>query len=590
MPTTSASSSAGRQEPLFIDLLEPFGPLGEGGDGGEGGGMRMQPRGVHLPHTLRALRRLERGHSSWSLTSGGGSKLFFDQAKLTEDYTDDFEGNGASVLVGGSYPTYQLMSDYELRLYFAWRTRFRAGEAAACPAAFRLLHAFELLSGIGAKPGPEGLAELRRLASSYEGSSSAHDAQMRRWIHDYVIYWDLPPEELKSLGGALSMADAVSLLASAQQALLASAGDNLSPAKRKVEWPTTEGRRKELGLPEESELLDALCTLSRYRAEKSRFVKERKAEVAIVSARVFADMVGHCAKRRRVGYVEGLFGGPLRVSYTMFPQALFWTDERHADSRYEVSPSEAYACERGFWWHEMPCRRLDTSREVGDLLHAIDSRLRTACTYPHKLKPRSLPKYQGAFVDEEIEWLVEERKRQEAARIRIDYSSLAAIRSSQVRIREALLTDEELAGDERVEAGATGVTEIPAVPAPVESEPTEAVEHGGHDAHDAHAARGAVVEAVTGEPRQAPAPSVPSAPGAAGSDLGLTDSQVGLLVALLEGGELPATGAASFLSLEVDAINECFLDVVGDTVVEFVGEESHLVEDYEDDVRKALGL
>ena len=193
-------------------------------------------------------------------------------------------------------------------------------------------------------------------------------------------------------------------------------------------------------------------------------------------------------------------------------------------------------------------------------------------------------------MDEEIEWLVEERKRQEAARIRIDYSSLAAIRSSQVRIREALLTDEERAVDERVEAGVTEATEITAAPAPVVEEPAVAEGHGTHDAHDAHAARGAVAEAVTGEPRQAPAPSVPSAPGAAGSDLGLTDRQVGLLVALLEGGELPATGAASFLSLEVDAINECFLDVVGDTVVEFVGEEPRLVEDYEDDVREALGL
>ena len=583
-PTTSALPSGDVSEPLFIDLLEPFGPLGEGGDGGGGGAMRMQPRGVHLPHTLRALRRLERGHTSWSLSAGGGSKLFFDQARLTEDYTDDFEGNGASVLVSGPYPTYQLMSDYELRLYFAWRTRFRAGEAPACPAAFRLLHAFELLSGIGAKPGPEGLAELRRLASSYEGAAATNDAQMRRWIHDYVIYWDLPCEELKSLGGALSKADAVSLLASAQQALLASAAGPLPSSKAKVEWPATEGRRKEMGLPDESELLDALCALSRYRAEKSRFVRERRAEVAIVSARVFADMVGHCAKRRRVGYVEGLFGDPLRVSYTMFPQALFWTDTRHAESRYQVSPTEAYTCERGFWWHEMPCRRLDTSRELGDLLHAIDSRLRTACTYPHTLKARSLPKFQGAFVDGEIAWLVEERRRQEAARIRIDYSSLEAIRSSQVRIREALLTDEERAADERVEAGDTVTSTAPAS-ASVAEETT-----------DGNAAYGAFEETRTAAPRQSLQPlQVPASPaasgaGVAGSALGLTDRQVALLTALLEGGELPAFGAASFLSLEVDAINECFLDVVGDTVVEFFGEQPHLVEDYEDDVREALGL
>jgi hypothetical protein len=71
------------------------------------------------------------------------------------------------------------------------------------------------------------------------------------------------------------------------------------------------------------------------------------------------------------------------------------------------------------------------------------------------------------------------------------------------------------------------------------------------------------------------------------SGLGLDEQQVALLQTLLAGE--PTTGFdALFLSLAVDAINDAFLDVVGDTVIEFDDDVPQLVEDYVDDVRDAL--
>lgn len=65
---------------------------------------------------------------------------------------------------------------------------------------------------------------------------------------------------------------------------------------------------------------------------------------------------------------------------------------------------------------------------------------------------------------------------------------------------------------------------------------------------------------------------------------------VSLLRSLLEGtydaAALPGRGAMA--SLAVDRINEALFEHIGDTVIEFEGEDPHLVEDYADDVRKAL--
>ena len=236
----------------------------------------------------------------------------------------------------------------------------------------------------------------------------------------------------------------------------------------------------------------------------------------------------------------------------MFASALFWTSEPLTDAVYVVNENEKYECMHGMWWREMPCGRSDTSKELGALLHAIDARLRVATGDPHPLKERSLPKYQAKFVDEEIAALLARKKAEEAARIQIDPSRLAGIRSAAARTREALLTDEERADDE-----ALSVAEGASQPRPeskLQSQPELAPKEEARGANEA---------------------------------LGLSGEQLGLLASLLAN-ETPQTKDSLFLTLAVDAINEAFLDVVGDTVVEFDGEVPVLVEDYADDVRAAL--
>ncbi|MBR3327694.1 MAG: TerB N-terminal domain-containing protein [Atopobiaceae bacterium] len=500
---------------------------------------------LHMPAAYRKMRALghNRGRGGWAAAQTASSaKLFYEQGKLMEDFEDDFS---QPCEFARYFPTYDEMSDRELRCYFSWRAKLRAGETPEAPTSFLFVHAYELLCGIGVTPGEQGYAALEQFRAQYAGASSAFDTHLKRWSHDYVVFHGLDASLLEPMGGSFSLSS-VALLVNAQEILLEADGS--------LTWPDDGPVARELPSPED--MLDALCSLSRYRAERSKFFKEHREDVALVCARVFARMVGHCHKRRKTDYLEGLFGVPARVSYTMFPSAVFWSPERHEDACFEASSAETYTCEHGFWWRELPCRRTETNRELGALLHAIDCRMRKATGDAHPLKERSLPKYQAKFVDEEIAALLAQRKAEEAARITIDWSALSGIRSASARTREALLTEDEREDDsltaERFEPVSRNVAhEQPAAPV----QPTVPLE-----------------------------PTVPPE----SSALGLDASQLTLLRALLDGQPLPANGGAMFLSLAVDAINEAFLDVVGDTVIDFDGETPVLVEDYEQDVRDAL--
>ena len=480
-----------------------------------------------MPHEYRRMRRMAGGSRRHSTSDW---RLFYEQGKLMEDFEDDFDGECSFDCY---FPTYESMSDFQLRCYFAWRTRLRHGEVSYAPLAFLFVHAYELLCGIGIEEGLEGLAKLNEFAEQYKGISGAFDAYMQRWTHDYVIFHGLDLSLLPPLAHDFGLQNVI-VLRSAEKALL---GAGLSA------WPD-----KHLdGLPEPEQLLEALVALSRYRADRSRFVKENREDVADVACHVFARMVGHCNKRRKNDYVDGLFGPTTSRVYTMFPSAVFWAGRQHADTRYEVSNGDTYICSRGFWSRELPCRRTERSKELGALLHAIDARMRIAFGDAHPLKEKPLPKYQAKFVDEEIEALQARKKAAEASRVRIDRSTLAGIRSASMRTQEALLTEDEM-----------------------DIEPSVNPE-----------ARPQVVVEVQAQPQaQAQTPSA--------NTFGLSEEHLQLLLALLDGSPLEQYDDM-FLTLAADAINEALLDEIGDTVVEFDGERPALVEDYIQDVKDMLG-
>ena len=132
------------------------------------------------------MRALAKGRGRQRGYYQGGAELFFKQAVLMEDYTDDcpFTGNFVSY-----YPTYESMPDQVLRGYFCWRTRFRKGRTPRAPLAFLFVHVYELLCGVGVAPGEDGLRELTRLYRVYHEDLGcrALESYLPHWMRDYAI-------------------------------------------------------------------------------------------------------------------------------------------------------------------------------------------------------------------------------------------------------------------------------------------------------------------------------------------------------------------------------------------------------------------
>ena len=495
----------------------------------------------YLPERVQKMRALAHGPEarSWS-----DARLFVEQARLMEDYEDDapYAGEFRSY-----FPTYQAMTNPQLRGYFTWRTRVREGRVEPTSLSFAFVYLYELINGIGAAPGEEAFRAIEGFWQSYRVIDPTLDRYVRPWLVDYVVYFGLSPE-LAAPYLNTAHNQAVQVLATEEA--------------RVLEEPPARGRRAAKTTfaqdpVRETAVFQALCALSTYRLDKSRLFKDDPDALAHVTPAVFDRLVRHYRSGRTQGYVESLFGSRHAMPHLMFASAVFWPGARHEDCVVRLDDTIAFTCRGGFWLCDALHDGGEKSVRLGQVLHAVDQRLREALGHPQPLQDRGDPKYLTQIVDRVVADYLAWRREHAPRRIEIDLSKLAGIRSTAAVTREALLVDEE-----RADSPAA------AVAAPAESEPTDSA---------------AETEAI---------PSAPTAPSLGPSQtaekdfaLALSPNEAALLRALLAG-DAPA---ARDLDLLADSVNEKLFDLVGDVVVEFDADgRPRLVEDYVDDVRDAL--
>ncbi|WP_148138332.1 TerB N-terminal domain-containing protein [Olsenella sp. HMSC062G07] len=534
------------------------------------------PPSVELPDDLRRMRALarERGQDG---RCHGGAALFYRQAALMAAYEDDLPFHGSFV---SYYPTYEDLPDAVLRGYFTWRALFRTGELPRAPLTFVFIHAYELICGVGAAPGAATLHELGRLFEGY-GQATEGAALVRylpRWMRDYAVYHELSaadvraaltPEALGSVTGeGRGLLSSVSVLARAQSALLAQ-----ERGGRPVGWDDVARAQgavaSDRALLSRNDLVRALDAASTYHILRSRAMRLHGDVLADVLPAVFARLVDHCRVRRRTNLVEGLFGAPVTHPYLMFSAAVFWEAARHPDARVSLPSGEVFACQDGRWTLRRPCEAHAPSRRLGAVLHAVDVALRERTGDLPAPKPRATPKFVQRIIEDEMDACLSRRAAARAARVTIDRGALGRIRASAGRTREALLTDEE-----REEGPSRPVAATAFAPSALGDEPRAAV----------------ASEAASG-PAALGTASRPAAP--EGGAVALSPTQRRIVGALLRQPpdddalcELAREGVV--MSLELDTINEAFLDVVGDTVVAFEDDTPRLVEDYVVEVRELL--
>lgn len=538
-----------------------------------------------LPDQYRKMREISR----WQEDPKGGAgrwlseaELFYRQGLLMADFEDDCPYNGT---FKSYFPTYNAMSDRQLRGYFTWRTQVRRGTVEETSTSFAFLYLYELICGIGVDDPLDGFNKIKAFWDAYRAFEPGIDRFARVWLQDYAVFHGLDPKLLRDSKTVMFDNALIELRRAARDLAPAPTPSDLAPARRKTSEPT-------LPLPpdeaREERLMAAINALSTYNLNNSRLDRSHHRDLRHVACAVYVRMARYYDTHRKSGIVASLFGEETAMPYTMFASAVFFAPNRHEDCEYRLDPIHIYRCQNGFW----ECMRIHGSRQksskLGEMMRACDQRLRLALDPTHPLKEEKVPKYLAKIIDDEIvAWLSWDAAHQ-PVKIDIDLSQLGHIRSVAAQTREALLIDEEREDDVSVETEATIIEQPNIQSAPgMTAEPGEMTIR--QDEPDEPTVSTEEFGVVAPFLVSVPAPVTPAPTDAATE---LAPAADVFLRALLEQNAAQATSAVAQSGqsedMLVDSINEALFDLVGDTVIEFGAAGPHIIEDYEADVRGYL--
>lgn len=538
-----------------------------------------------LPDQYRKMHEISR----WQDDPKGGAgrwlseaELFYRQGLLMADFEDDCPYNGT---FKSYFPTYNAMSDRQLRGYFTWRAQVRRKKVEETSTSFAFLYLYELICGIGVDNPLDGFRKIKAFWESYRAYEPGIDRFARVWLQDYAVFHGLDPK----------------LLSDSKTVLFDKALIELRRAARDIEplptpaTPATKRRKSSeptLPLPpdeaREERLMAAINALSTYNLGNSRINHAHHRDLRHVACAVYVRMARYYDTHRKSGIVASLFGEETAMPYTMFASAVFFAPERHKDCEYRLDPIHIYRCQNGFW----ECMRIHGSRQksskLGEMMRACDQRLRLALDPAHPLKEEKVPKYLAKIIDDEVvAWLSWDAAHQ-PVKIDIDLSQLGHIRNAAAQTREALLIDEEREDDALTEAAEADSGQPEAEPAAnMIAEPAAAsTQQNEADEPTISTEQFGVVA-----PLLAPEPT-PATPMSAGTASALAHAAEDYLRALLEQNAAQAASAVERSGqsedMLVDNINEALFDLVGDTVIEFGAAGPQIIEDYEADVRGYL--
>lgn len=533
-----------------------------------------------LPDQYRKMREISR----WQEDPKGGAgrwlseaELFYRQGLLMANFEDDCPYNGT---FKSYFPTYNAMSDRQLRGYFTWRAQVRRGTVEETSTSFAFLYLYELICGIGVDDPLDGFNKIKAFWDAYRTFEPGIDRFARVWLQDYAVFHGLDPKLLRDSKTVMFDNALLELRRAVRDLVPAPAPSGQTPKRRKTSEPTLPLPPDEV---REERLMAAINALSTYNLSNSRLNRSHRRDLRHVACAVYVRMARYYDTHRKTGIVASLFGEETAMPYTMFASAVFFTPERHEDCEYRLDPIHIYRCQNGFW----ECMRIHGSRQksskLGEMMRACDQRLRLALDPAHPLKEEKIPKYLAKIIDDEIvAWLSWDAAHQ-PVKIDIDLSQLGHIRNAAAQTREALLIDEEREDGTLADAEVTVAERREAKPvAGTIAEPVATTMQQDE----------ASEPTISTEQFGVVAPLLAPAPTSADTASALDPAADAYLRALLEQNAAQTASAVAQSGksedMLVDTINEALFDLVGDTVIEFGAAGPQIIEDYEADVRGYL--
>ena len=511
-----------------------------------------------LPEKLRKL--LEMTHT-YETDDRKRTEAFLEQAAYMADYEEDYRMRG--IPVRHIFVAYQEMQPDELRGYFAWRTRIRAGEIVTGGRDFTRLYAAELINLVGVSSPQEAFDRLLRLQASAGASDTLlADASLKHVLRDFIIAHNL--------------------------------GHDLATVYC-IDDPETEAA--DLGLAyadtvDDYTLYAAVRFLAGDQIDGSRFLPLIEEDACHVIARTVRIISAKEKVQKGKGLLERLLGPVRKKPHTMFSWLPF-RSEQPDGYRYEVDPVRVYEYSGGTWYccSYSSYRNPDEVRNLAGIVRECERLLRKSFHYKNALPDRRKDPQTAALISDVISGWMEEKARRMRPEVRIDLKKLSGIRAAADITRERLLEGTE---DGQESAGFSDLLwdAMPkppqmadSMPASSETDSTESETRGLADTR--------LESPVSLNTWENPAVSVPCGqepPRTEESSI-FTPEENEFLRLLLEGRPWKdfISERQLMLSVFTDGINEKAYDILGDTILEIEDGIPTLVSDYLEDVKQIVG-
>lgn len=515
----------------------------------------------YLPQRYRDMNALARPiHDGFEYRRPSETELFVMQARFMEEWEDDFPFCGSFERY---YPTYSMMNDSQLRGYFSWRTRVRHGQVEKTSLSFAFVYIYELINCVGASTPNECFDLLYNFWVKYRELDPEIDRYVKTWLRDFVIYHNLSPALIERFEDT-SFEQALIVVRCAEGVAGTAAQNTFSKV----------------------ELFKALCRLSSYRIEKSRFAQEYPEDIRQVACDCYFALCLHCAKRRKKGLIDSWFGSRSVSSHVMFPAAVFCEPGPHSDCLYRVNDAHAYSCRNGRWSGLRNYRTAARNVELGAMFATVDRLMRLSVGYGHPLKEYELPKYLHKIVDASVSSWSASRQEAERRSVSIDRAQLAGIRSRSAVTREQLLIEEERLEDAQLVEEEQFIFDR-SDHCLEQNEPFEDSALGDLAVADSCKAEidppaESVSVSADDVVKTKPMSELP---------YGLSPIEFSYLRAMIaDNADAARLSEVDSQDLIIDSINEKLFELLGDIAIEFVEGEPKLIEDYRDDLKGALDL
>lgn len=334
--------------------------------------------------------------------------IFIKQGKLLAAYEDDYVYDRR---VTHYFPTYQSLTNPELRGYFSWRTKLRRGNLQKTSLTYAFLYIYELLNQIGVTDPMDGYRKLTEFRDAYGALDDGILPYLNLWLMDYVVYYNLDAGLLADTP-QVRFNRGIAVLDSIQ-----SRGDE--------------------------EVIRAVKRLSPKWLERSKFYREYREDCDTVTVRVLRRMSAHYNARCKKTMVEQYFGSFSQYRVILFDAAVFHERQVEGSRQYMVDENYIYRCRNGLWSVQKYNCLPHSNGKLGDVLKAIDGVMRECYGYGRPIQYKLDTKWILKIIQEEARNLLTEKKATEEKKITIDYSRLARIRSDAAVTRDRLMVEEE---------------------------------------------------------------------------------------------------------------------------------------------------